>query len=207
MGQRSQIYVRWNLKDGKKVFVPRYYSWNFGTRMVSRARGIINWLYARGTSEMNCLALGFEEKLRRIMDINFDYKDTALGVDLIKEWESYNSYEEFNDAVFYGQDNNDGQLFIDVIVDYTKLKLKFKYAFLTFTTGAEPMTGDEYMQWNVARDESSWEDNPYIKKEIAYTKRNIAWIKKHAKLMTEDEVKEFREYPYIIDIMALRKEK
>ena len=210
MGQRSQIYVRWNLKNGKKMFVPRYYSWNYGTRMISRARGIVEWLENNGKF-MGTPWYENEEKLRRIMDTNFDYKDVVLGVDLIKEWESYEQSEDFNNVVFYGQDNNDGQLFIDMIVEYSDTlkeeKLKFKYVFLESSDGEKPMTGNEYMQWDECCEENkSWEENPYIQKEIRYTKRNIAWLEKHAELMTEDEIKEFREYPYIIDIMALRKE-
>lgn len=36
MGQRSQIYVRYN----EKLLFARYFQWNYGTRMISRARSM-----------------------------------------------------------------------------------------------------------------------------------------------------------------------
>lgn len=208
MGQRSQIYVRWNTNDGKKFLVPRYYQWNFGTRMISRARGILEWLKGSGQYLYSTLHNDNVEKLRRIMDTNFDYQDVVLGRDIIDEW------LEFRDAdfnyVFTGQDNNDGQLFIDMIVEWPETwlgeaKLNFKYAFIKYSDGESPMNGNEYMQWDERCDDDDcdykiWTDDPYIKKEIKYTQRNIAYIEKNAELMTKEEIKEFREYPYVIDM-------
>ena len=116
MGQRSQIYVRWNTNDGKKFLVPRYYQWNFGTRMISRAKGILEWLKGSGQYLYSTLHNDNVEKLRRIMDVNFDYKDVVLGRDIIDEWLEFRD-ADFSDWVFTGQDNNDGQLFIDMIVE------------------------------------------------------------------------------------------
>ena len=61
------------------------------------------------------------------------------------------------------------------------------------------------MQWDERCDDDDcdykiWTDDPYIKKEIKYTQRNIAYIEKNAELMTKEEIKEFREYPYVIDM-------
>lgn len=43
MGQRSQIYVRYNKKDMNgvncKKLIANYYQWNYGERMISRATG------------------------------------------------------------------------------------------------------------------------------------------------------------------------
>lgn len=210
MGQRSQIYVRWNTNDGKKFLVPRYYQWNFGTRMISRARGILEWLKGSGRYLYSTLHNDNVEKLRRIMDVNFDYKDVVLGRDIIDEWLEFRD-ADFSDWVFTGQDNNDGQLFIDMIVKWPdnrwieESKIKFKYAFIASSDGKNPMNGNEYMQWDERCDDDDcdykiWTDNPYIKKEIKYTQRNIAYIEKNAELMTKEEIKEFREYPYVIDM-------
>ena len=209
MGQRSQIYVRWNTNDGKKFLVPRYYQWNFGTRMISRAKGILEWLKGSGQYLYSTLHNDNVEKLRRIMDVNFDYKDVVLGRDIIDEWLEFRD-ADFSDWVFTGQDNNDGQLFIDMIVEWpTKWldepKIKFKYAFIADSDGENPMNGNEYMQWDERCDDDDcdykiWTDDPYIKKEIKYTQRNIAYIEKNAELMTKEEIKEFREYPYVIDM-------
>ena len=54
MGQRSQIYVAYDKghrnekgiverKDGQYL-IARYYQWNYGSRMVSRAKGLIEWI-------------------------------------------------------------------------------------------------------------------------------------------------------------------
>jgi len=40
MGQRSQVYVRYN----KKLVVTNYYQWNYGERMISRARYGIEYI-------------------------------------------------------------------------------------------------------------------------------------------------------------------
>ena len=95
MGQRSQIYVRWNLANGKRMLVARYYQWNYGTRMISRARGIIEWLKESG-KYVGYSSSDNEEKLRRIMDVNFDYKDVVLGHDIINQWITYEHDEDFN---------------------------------------------------------------------------------------------------------------
>ena len=44
MGQRSQIFVRYQETDGTRKLVARYYGWNYGERMISRARHTIEWL-------------------------------------------------------------------------------------------------------------------------------------------------------------------
>ena len=43
MGQRSQIYVRYN-KDGINHLIARYYQWNYGERMISRCKHSIEWI-------------------------------------------------------------------------------------------------------------------------------------------------------------------
>ena len=38
MGQRSQIYVRLKDKEGNKYLIAKYFQWNYGERMISRAK-------------------------------------------------------------------------------------------------------------------------------------------------------------------------
>ena len=38
MGQRSQIYVRYTNEKGEHFLTARYFGWNYGERMISRAR-------------------------------------------------------------------------------------------------------------------------------------------------------------------------
>jgi hypothetical protein len=44
MGQRSQIYIRWQKENGDYVLIARYFQWNFSERMISRARALIEEL-------------------------------------------------------------------------------------------------------------------------------------------------------------------
>ena len=83
MGQRSQIYIRYNVNDKSgqnyKGLIARYFGWNYGERMISRARYIIEeiqnefmrykWFF--GDKEKL-------EKLKRFCETNFDMKDIVL---------------------------------------------------------------------------------------------------------------------------------
>ena len=204
MGQRSQIYVRMRLADGRKILFPRYYQWNYGERMVSRARGIIEWLetyaaypdYFNDNKEM-------QEKLNRIMDTNFDYRDIVLGQDLIKEYYDMSEYGHwtFNQYVFEAQDNNDGQLFIDLQTDFYHkskngdYKYVIKYGFRDIDN-CTPMDPEQYMDW----DYEDWRTSEHMKDCVKLTERNISWIKKHAKLMTAEEMNEFIHHDYVKDM-------
>ena len=88
MGQRSQIYVRTTDDKGNITFVARYFQWNYGERMISRARHIIEWLreYAKHfTEEAYSFCRDREiERLISIINTNFDYKDVAISTDLLK---------------------------------------------------------------------------------------------------------------------------
>lgn len=84
MGQRSQIYVRYN----KKLVITNYYQWNYGERMISRARYGIEYI-KENYLEYRTWIFNNEsdmEKLRRIFDVNFDMKDIVMSIDIIKEW-------------------------------------------------------------------------------------------------------------------------
>lgn len=106
MGQRSQIYVK---VDGK-LAVANYYQWNYGTRMVSRARHGIEYI----KNSIEYPFIFFEEKFRRIWDVNFDYQDMVLSSNIMTEWQEYKWGGLFSEFCFDGQDNNDGKLFVDV---------------------------------------------------------------------------------------------
>ena len=60
MGQRSQIFVRYE-ENGQKKMIARYYQWNYGGRMISRARYGIEWL-----KDMYKYTPEFERKLYRM---------------------------------------------------------------------------------------------------------------------------------------------
>ena len=65
------------------------------------------------------------------------------------------------------------------------------------------------MQWNenYGEDGPAWRDSPFIQNEIKYTERNINYLRKHALLMTEEEVNEYINHDYISDMGIKRKEK
>ena len=208
MGQRSQIYFRVNQMDGKYALVARYFQWNYGTRMVSRARGLIEWLesnkdfptmFYKGSETLT--------KAERIIDINFDYHDVVLSQDIIKEYEE--GYYDESSEMFLRQANNDGQLLVDMIIDWEHkdkkgdYKVTLKYAFLDWNSKLIG-NGEDYMQWNEdygdKEDSTPWRENEHIQKEIKYTERNIRYIDKHATLMTPEEVSEYINHDYIKDM-------
>jgi len=198
MGQRSQIYVRYN----GKLILARYYQWNYGERMISRARyGIENLKYYVENGYDFAFRSAHEiEKMVRIFDTNFDMKDVQISSDIFKEWESeVASWEsdgcdyalEFYEHVFAGQDNNDGQLFIDIIGADKNGNGEIKYAFFSGDGYDEIMTAKEYMDWdNPGRD---WQvPVPYMDEEtIKLCNENIDAINDMAQLMTRRDVNSF----------------
>ena len=82
MGQRSQIFVRYQETDGPRKLVARYYGWNYGERMISRARHTMEWL-----KENYELISFYAEKIPRILDTNFDMRDCVISSDILKEYQ------------------------------------------------------------------------------------------------------------------------
>ena len=113
MGQRSQIYIRItdNYNEYPKLYA-KYFQWNYGERMISRARHGIEYI----KESMEYISHdSVQEKINRIFDINFDMKDIAFTSDLIKEWlEDFREHYTQVEYIFTSTANNDGKLFIDV---------------------------------------------------------------------------------------------
>lgn len=190
MGQRSQIYIRYKDKKGIQL-IARYFGWNYGERMVSRARGIIEWL----DEYKDHFEWLFNDStkmlaLQRVCDVNFDMRDVLISTCIKEEIR-----EQFPDEVeheglanyLFGQDNNDGQLLIDVSSG------QIKYAFIPYYTEADKvMNAAAYMEWDCGK---NWA-NTCGKDVVEYTTKNIRHIYDHAKLMTAKEVAEFLAYDY-----------
>lgn len=90
MGQRSQIYVRYNKNNTQKGLIANYYGWNYGERMISRARWGIEFIkgYFEYISDPNYRWMRSPENkmhVSRIFDVNFDMKDVAISSDIVKE--------------------------------------------------------------------------------------------------------------------------
>lgn len=195
MGQRSQIYIRYRDEgnntpaDGSKGIhlVALYFQWCFGERMVSRARHTIEW-----AKESAKYYWELDRKVGRIAEVNFDMGDIVLSHNIIKETiEDFqpDTVEEFNDCVFNQQDNNDGQLYIDVFPDGTVKHCFTRYPMTTDKLSNNvPITATQYMTW----DYKGWRKAENKKNYLAYTNRNIKWLKENSPLMTAEELAEFK---------------
>jgi len=184
MGQRSQIYIAYNknaspekmeayVRQGERVLTARYFQWNYGSRMVSRARSIMEWL----SVQKDALdSVGW--KIPLIAAVNFDFRDVVESNDIIAEWRNEFSDEPFNYMVFRFQDNNDGKLFISVERDGT-----IKYCF-TDSKITQPLTAEKYMRWDHC------EHNTEEEYGSNYS-ANCAWLKDNAVLMSPEELNDF----------------
>lgn len=197
MGQRSQIYIRYNIEHNGKVYrglIARYFSWNYGERMVSRARSIIEYIKDYYLAYPTTFTSVWElEKLQRYCDINFDIKDIVISMDLVKE---VSDQSDCDISYLFNTDNNDGQLYIDVTNN------KIKYCFTKYCHEGDPINAEEYMKWNCeTSDRPNWHvPNKYMKREtINYTEDNIAEIESMAVLMTREELDDFLgdDYSYL----------
>ena len=187
MGQRSQIYVRYQ-KDGVNYLTARYYQWNYGERMISRCKHTLEWI--KEMMEYDWYFTTETEMLKRYMDVNFDMQSIVIGSDIIKEWDecSWKDETTFNEYVFLTQDNNDGKLFIDIKDGV------IKYAFTDCDCHTEHiMDAHKYMDW----DYEDWMKSEYLDDEARKTCiENFEAIKSLAELMTQEELEDFINADY-----------
>lgn len=185
MGQRSQIYIK--IKDNynktPKLYA-KYFSWNFGERMISRARYGIEYIKR---NEKKLESASTQEKINRIFDVNFDMKDITITSDLITEWiEQFADDFKANSYIFCHGENNDGRLFIDVN-ENAEIKFCFTDSELNI------LTPEEYMNW----DYPTWRNSKFLSKEnLQICENNIKFINQNAKLMTKEELQEFINFDY-----------
>lgn len=195
MGQRSQIYIRIqdNYNEQPKLYA-KYYGWNFGERMISRARHGIEYIKSYSKYIYDKYN---QEKINRIFDVNFDMKDIISTSDLIKEWvEQFSDSDIANDYIFVDAANNDGKLFIDV-----QKNGEIKYCFTDYNL--KILTPTKYMNWDC----ENWKTSDVLtEEEKEICKENIKYINKNAILMTEDELQEFIDFDYSKQISELAKE-
>ena len=187
MGQRSQIYIKWNVSDNNKKregFIARYFQWNYGERMLSRARGIIEHLEYYRKYPFTFNNTWNKKKLAMIAQTNFDMRDIAATTDICKEYEEYGEGCAFEDFVFYAQDNNDGQLFIDVTDEGIKYALAMEWA-----NGYKAISPEEYMTDEACGND--WRKAAKEQEYLDYTEDNIKYITENATLMTDEEIANF----------------
>lgn len=188
MGQRSQIYVRYTNDKGEHFLIARYFWWNYGERMISRARHTIDWI-------KNCINYQWyfstdTTKLIRIIDTNFDMYDVLISNDIVKEYfkNEFDDIYTFKEYIFTHHDNNNGKLFIDIHPDGT-----VKYAFLDCECNLDKkMSAAQYMNW----DKPLWRKSQYISdKQKTLCEENIKEMKK-VPLMTKRELEDFISCEY-----------
>lgn len=191
MGQRSQIYVIYKDNQNRDCISATYFQWNYGERMISRARYLMGWLKGQNTfyavDSYNIFSLSYvAHKIRYIASVNFDYKDVVIGQDLIEEWKAYKQgvpNANLNDYIFYA-DNNDGCLFIDA-----RIPSHLRYAFTTYDYKDGVMGPEAYLKWD---------QTPKKIRDTKFTKRNINWITHNAKLMKKDELEAILRATYYV---------
>lgn len=188
MGQRSQIYVIYKDNQNRDCISATYFQWNYGERMVSRARYLMGWIKDQNlfySSDNNLFLLSYVAyKIRYIASVNFDYKDVVIGQDLIEEWKAYKQgvpNANLNDYIF-NADNNDGCLFIDA-----RIPKHLKYAFTTYDYKDGVMGPEAYLKWD---------GTPQKIRDAKFTKRNINWITHNAKLMKKEELEAILKTTY-----------
>lgn len=225
----SQIYVRLNDSFGRKFLLAKNYGFNLQQRMVSRGRGIIEYLYDN-REYANILTLRDHlDELGRIMEINWDYHTVEIADDIIQNYIDNRKKETFKEFVFDNQDSGDGQLFIDFQADFKRKnkngdpKCIIKYGFfINYDKEDEDEIvkddenyravygPDEFMQMSYSPDPENynyreWRTRQFFAHCLKFTERNISYIEKHAKRMTEVEALEFMKYDYTKDLGAYYK--
>lgn len=184
MGQRSQIYVRYN----GELIIANYYNWNHSERMISRARYGIEYIYyhLKQGHDYYFKENDYIEKIKRIFDVNFDLRDIAISGNLLKEFEEYGGNKDLHEFLFDGQDNNDGVLLIDIQNN------RVKYSFLDYECNTDNiMSAKEYMDWDnqwLKEEFIPWDKSGVCSKEDVKTcYKNIKMINKMATLMSIKE--------------------
>ena len=191
MSQRSQIYVRYTNDKGKHFLTARYFGWNYGERMISRARHTLEWIQREVKYDFKFST--DNSHLIRIIDTNFDMKDVVISSDIIEEYFDYgNVHNTFTEYVFTEHNNNDGKLFIDIHPNGT-----IKYAFVDSACNLDkPMGGLGYMRWN----HKNWRQSEYIDDEQKEKcEANCKYLRDNFKLMTTKELKDFISCAYNLE--------
>lgn len=185
MGQRSEIYVAFEMANGQKKITARYFDWNYGERMISRVRYTSEWLNRRMRS---CSTIS-KDDLIPIIETNFDMVDHIQSAKIEPAtFKSFKLHVKASDFL------NDGRAFI-----YVNLKGEVKYCF-TNNHDLEPMDCDNYMLFDTEYnyDYAKW-INPEYKnsKKMSQCRKNIKWLSRNANLMTQAELDEFLAAEYV----------
>ena len=176
MGQRSQIYIKYkNNHDNAIRLIARYFQFNWGHYMVSRARQLVEVLneYPVNIHGENTV-VGYAEA-------NFDARSYVSSHDMLAEDWTFTSEETYED-IFEHEDNNDGCLFIDA----TEEK-KTKYAFIK--SNYKENKDDEYEPLDAKQYMERYKNDS----DNGSAKRNIKFLEQNGILLTKEELNSFFE--------------
>ena len=137
MGQRSQIYIRYN---NEKVLVAKHLQWNYGYYMIQRAHQILDFLNKNTKDEYsNFLSENFDlcnrkrydlEICNSLISLNLGIGSYVPNCDLVKEQLEFLGRNESKDEFLMNpmtQDNNNGIFVVDI--QEKQKKVHIKYAF------------------------------------------------------------------------------
>lgn len=123
MGQRSQIYIRYN--EGKNI-VAYHLQWNWGEHMINRAYQLLEYIskntkftYSDFLSKSEWQKWNGKEILSALIQMNLEIGSYVGGHDLVEEqyeWDLYDKKMVIDTFKINpnNQDNNDGFLVIDI---------------------------------------------------------------------------------------------
>lgn len=213
MGQRTQIFIHWKVKD-QEGFIARYFSWDaHNVGMISRAAQVVNALRERVNKYPNLMNEA-HDSLIRLCDVNFDTRSVHVSSDLLEEMTTEGCASGKN--MVLDHDNNNGQLLIDV--DGAAIRYAFIYpwadevavmdadAYLNRELASSDDADEATMDWSECLLQEEWEDGAAT---VEYTRENIAELHDKAELMSQEDLKAFlgRDYFKFLESPVYNKDK
>ena len=215
MGQRSQVYIRYN--KGRNL-IAKHLQWNYGYYMINRTYQILDFLKKNALGEFSEFkSKNYDEKdktlksylgkgintdkqiLTALIEMNLSIGSIVGSYDLIKEELKYSSNKETFKMIPKNQDNNNGILVIDLQEDNdNNIKIKYGLA-LGYEEGGNldtMVSASEYLkasnQMEYIKEEEDYEEfKTMIDKQVDFIDNNF-------ELLTNEEYKEIfeKEYEY-----------
>lgn len=156
MGQRSQIYIRYN--EGKNI-VAYHLQWNWGEYMINRAYQLLDYINKNTKNTYSeLLSNGYnlgkhygKEFLSALIQMNLEVGSYVKGIDLVKEqydWDLDDKKMVIDTFKINpnNQDNNDGFLVIDITEAKQKNKITTKIYASIWNGEYKQVTFKEYAE-------------------------------------------------------------
>ena len=205
MGQRSQIYIRYN--NGKNM-VARHLQWNWGFYMINRANQLLDYLDKHCKSKYNNFTtenFDFSNRerddlfiLQSLIEMNLTVGSIVRTHDLFKEKYDYfypeNEKPDKMKLNPYKEDNNNGMLYIDIQGtnnEDCKIKYAFNWGYEDSDDTKRLITAKEY--YSLFK-EYDYEHN-LDEEDKKLIEDQIKFIDSH-ELMTEEEFNEMFDTEY-----------